>query len=74
MKVSWRHDWSSAFYLAAETTEVTKTDEFWVFDLTDAITGIGGALGLFLGWSVLHCSNAGYLHETSCICLLSKMK
>jgi hypothetical protein len=28
-----------------------KEDEFWVFQLSDAINGIGGALGLCLGWS-----------------------
>ena len=53
-KVTWRHDWSSAFYLAVKTTEVMKTEEFLIFDLSDTISGIGGSLGLFLGWSVLY--------------------
>ena len=73
MKVSWRHDWSSSFYLAAETTEVTKTEEFWVYDLTDAITGIGGALGLFLGWSVLYMvQKIATCMKAVCFCLRSK--
>lgn len=52
--VTWKHDWSSAFYLAAEKTEVRQEEEFWVFDLSDTINGIGGAMGLFLGWSILY--------------------
>jgi hypothetical protein len=54
LKVTWKHDWSSAFYLEPKTTEVAKTEEFLVFDLSDTISGIGGSLGLFLGWSVLY--------------------
>ena len=53
-KVTWKRDWSSAFYLAARKTEVRKEEEFWVFDISDTINGIGGAMGLFLGWSVLY--------------------
>ena len=52
--VTWKHDWSSVFYLAAEKTEVRQEEEFWVFDLSDTINGIGGAMGLFLGWSLLN--------------------
>ena len=54
MKVTWKHDWLSAFYLAPKTTEVAKTEEFLVFDLSDTKSGIGGSLGLFLGWYVLY--------------------
>jgi hypothetical protein len=50
---TWKRDWSSAFYLQAETTFVKQDIEFWVFDMSDCINGIGGALGLFLGWSLL---------------------
>ena len=28
-------------------------EEFFLFDLSDTVNGIGGAMGLFLGWSVL---------------------
>ena len=38
----------------ADKTMVRKEEEFWVFDLSDTINGIGGALGLFLGWSGLY--------------------
>ena len=53
-QVTWKHDWSSAFYLAPESTEVIRSEELWVFDMFDTINGIGGAMGLFLGWSVLY--------------------
>ena len=48
--VTWKHDWSSAFYLAAEKTEVRQEEEFWVFDLSDTINGIGGAMGQLVKW------------------------
>ena len=51
--VTWKQEWSSAFYLHAETTEERLEEEYWVFDTSDALNGIGGALGLFLGWSIL---------------------
>ena len=50
---NWKRDWSSAFYLHAENTILKKEEEFWVFDMSDTINGIGGAMGLFLGWSLL---------------------
>ena len=52
---TWKHSWSSAFYLAAETTPLMlrKEDEYLTFDMSDTINGIGGAMGLFLGWLVL---------------------
>ena len=55
--VTWKHGWSSAFYLAPEKTEVRREEEFWAFDFSDVINGIGGAMGLFLGWSVLYLVN-----------------
>jgi hypothetical protein len=36
---------------------VRREEEFWVFDLSDTVNGIGGALGLFLGWSGLYLAN-----------------
>ena len=51
--VTWKHSWSSAFYLTAEATMLRKEDEYLIFDKSDTINGIGGAMGLFLGWSVL---------------------
>ena len=32
-------------------------EEMLAFDLDDLINGLGGALGLFLGWSLLHILN-----------------
>ena len=51
--VDWKHDWSSAFYLAAETSLLRREEEYLVFDMSDTVNGIGGAMGLFLGWSLL---------------------
>ena len=34
-------------------TEVRREEEFWVFDASDTLSGIGGALGLFLGVSFM---------------------
>ena len=51
--VDWKHDWSSAFYLAAETSLLRREEEYLVFDMSDTVNGIGGAMGLFRGLSVL---------------------
>ena len=37
----------------AEKTAVEGQEELLMFDILDLINGIGGALGLFLGWSIL---------------------
>ena len=51
--ITWDVDYSSAFYLMAEKTSVEGQEELLMFDILDLINGIGGALGLFLGWSIL---------------------
>jgi hypothetical protein len=60
---TWKRSWSSAFYITAETMLLRKKDEYWTFDMSDTINGIGGAMGLFLGWSVLFllpkCASSG---------------
>ena len=33
---------------------VIKEEELWAFDFDDTLNGIGGAMGLFLGWSLLN--------------------
>ena len=43
VEVTWKHNWSSAFYLAPEDSEMRTEEEFLVFDLSDTINGIGGA-------------------------------
>ena len=50
----WKHEWASAFYLIAESSVQQVEQEYLVFDLSDAMNGIGGAMGLFLGWSILY--------------------
>ena len=45
---------SSAFFLSAEKTRIRLEEELVVFGFDDVVNGIGGALGLFLGWSILH--------------------
>ena len=58
-------DFSSSFFLVAEKTSVEGQEELLVFDFEDLINGIGGALGLFLGWSILYLGKTrlvGYLY------------
>ena len=52
--ITWDVNYSSAFLLMAEKTIVEEHEELLVFDIEDLINGIGGALGLFLGWSILY--------------------
>ena len=52
--ITWAVNYSSAFLLRAERTTVEEQEELLVFDTEDLINGIGGALGLFLGWSILY--------------------
>ena len=52
--ITWRHDWSSSFFINAEKTLIRTDEELLAFDLPDMINGIGGALGLYLGWSLLY--------------------
>ena len=44
----------------AEKTSVEGQEELLVFDFEDLINGIGGALGLFLGWSILYLLTEAY--------------
>ena len=53
-KLTWKHHWSSSFFLEAERTRVKNEEELLTFDYTDTLNGIGGAMGLFLGWSLLN--------------------
>ena len=52
--ITWDVDYSSAFFLMAEKTSVEGQEELLVFDFEDLVNGVGGALGLFLGWSILY--------------------
>ena len=42
----------------AEKTSVEGQEELLVFDFEDLVNGLGGALGLFLGWSILYIGRA----------------
>ena len=56
--ITWDVDYSSAFFLMAEKTSVEGQEELLVFDFEDLVNGLGGALGLFLGWSILYIGRA----------------
>ena len=58
--IDWNVNYSSSFYLMAEKTSVEGQEELLVFDPEDLINGIGGALGLFLGWSILYLGKTLY--------------
>ena len=58
--IYWRTKSSSSFYLFAEKTLVKHEEELLTFDSGDLLNGLGGALGLFLGWSLLHICNECY--------------
>ena len=49
----WKTLSSSSFFLYAKRTMVKIEEELLVFDFEDLVNGLGGALGLFLGWSLL---------------------
>ena len=36
----------------AKVTNVDVIEEYWAFDISDTVNGIGGQLGLLLGWSI----------------------
>ena len=54
----------------AQKTSVGGREELLVFDTEDLINGIGGALGLFLGWSLLYLVTECY-GFMSHVCLVS---
>ena len=60
-EVTWRRNWASAFYLDAEVTAYEIQEELWAFDINDTINGIGGVLGLFLGYSMYHVLSNVYM-------------
>ncbi len=43
----------SEVFIQPKSSEVEYLEEYYNFDLQDLISGIGGYVGLFLGWSVL---------------------
>ena len=59
-RITWRVSWSSAFFLSADNTRVRVEEELEVFGIEDVVNGVGGALGLFVGWSILYIVMEGY--------------
>ena len=55
--IYWKASHSSSFFLSAEKTRIKSEEELLAFDFEDLVNGLGGALGLFLGWSLLYISN-----------------
>ena len=39
-EVTWRHNWSSSFFLRAEKTLIRREEELLAFDIEDMINGI----------------------------------
>ena len=66
-RIQWKVPSSSAFFLSAEKTRIRLEEELVVFGFDDVVNGIGGALGLFLGWSILHIVLEGYKSFIDCI-------
>ena len=69
--IYWNVNYSSSFYLMAEKTSVEGQEELLVFDPEDLINGIGGALGLFLGWSILYLGKTLYSDKDNNILIMN---
>ena len=59
--ITWKKLSASTFFLSAEKTLIKTELELLAFDFEDLVNGIGGALGLFLGWSILYILTQCYL-------------
>ena len=55
----------------AEKTSVEGQEELLVFDPEDLINGIGGALGLFLGWSILYLGKTLYSDKNNNLLIMN---
>ena len=52
-EADWGRNWSASFYLDVKTSSFTRQDEFYAYDIWDLTSGLGGLMGLFIGWSFL---------------------
>ena len=66
-EATWGRSWSASFYLDVKTSSFTRQvtrsqgdmlhalcqDEFYAYDIWDLTSGLGGLMGLFIGWSFL---------------------
>ena len=51
---NWTRNWTSAFFLHSSSSSPLRSAEYITFDSHQLMSDIGGYLGLFLGWSILH--------------------
>ena len=51
---NWTRNWTSAFFLHSSSSSPLRSSEYITFDSHQLMSDIGGYLGLFLGWSILH--------------------
>ena len=52
-EANWGRYWSASFYLDVKTSSFIKQTEFYAYDIWDLTSGLGGLMGLFIGWSFL---------------------
>lgn len=52
-EANWGRNWSAAFFLDVKTSSFVDQTEFEAYDIFELISGLGGLMGIFLGWSFL---------------------
>ena len=52
-EANWGRNWSASFYQDVKTSSFTRQDEVYAYDNWDLTSGLGGLMGLFIGWSFL---------------------
>ena len=52
-EANWGRNWSAAFYMDVATSSFTHQTEFYAYDIWELTSGLGGLMGIFLGWSFL---------------------
>ena len=52
-EADWGRNWSAGFFLDVKTSSYTHQTEFYAYDIWELISGLGGLMGIFLGWSFL---------------------
>ena len=52
-EANWARNWSSSFYLDVKTSSFITQTEFYAYDIWNLTSGLGGLMGLFIGWSFL---------------------
>ena len=52
-EATWGRNWSASFYLDVKTSSFIQQTEFYAYDIWNLTSGLGGLMGLFIGWSFL---------------------